>query len=142
MRILIPCKISTQFHMRKGGILHGGEHGKRSCIKTPVKLMYPKLCAKTGSIPGGPNRNTAPAQTTGAPKWMMPYGNHAKTSNIGVVCFDKIFDKFAPYSILSTAGSIRTEMAGRQSVGMKLSSLASVWIRDGITLQSRRERPM
>ena len=86
--------------------------------------MYPKLREKTGSVPGGPNRNTTPAQTTGAPKWMMPYGNHAKTSNIGVVCFDKIFDKFAPYSILSTAGSIRTEMSGRQSVGMKLSSLA------------------
>jgi len=128
-------------HCGAVGDVHGGEHGKRSWISTPVKLMYPKLRAKTGSVPGGAKRNRTRAHTTGAPKWIMPYGNHAKTSSNGVVCFDRILDKFAPYSILSTAGSIRTEISGRQSAGIKLGLLDYV-NRTGNTLQSRRGQPM
>jgi hypothetical protein len=124
-----------------GGGVHGGEHGKRSCIKTPVKLMYPKLRAKTGRVPGGAKMNKTPQQTTGAPKCMMPYGSHANTSSNGEVCFDRIFDKFAPYSILSTAGSIRTEISGRQSAGIKLGSIRLCRKRVD-TLQSKRGRPM
>jgi len=118
----LQVSLSMEARVVRGSV-HGGEHGKRSCIKTPVKLMYPKLRVKTGRVPGGPKRNRTPAQTTGAPKWMMPYGSHANTSSNGEVCFDRIFDKFAPYSILSTAGSIRTEISGRQSAGIKLGTI-------------------
>jgi hypothetical protein len=51
---------------------------------------------------------------------MIPYGSHARTSSNGEVCFDRILERLAPYNILSTAGSIRTEMLGRQSAGIKL----------------------
>jgi hypothetical protein len=36
------------------------------------------------------------------------------------VCFERMFDKFAPYRILSTAGSTRTEILGLHSAGIKL----------------------
>jgi len=80
--------------------------------------MYPKLLAKTGNVPGGPNRNKMPQQTTGEPKWMMPYGNQANTSRRADVCFDSILDKFAPYRMDSTVGNNRTDISGRQSAGM------------------------
>lgn len=82
--------------------------------------MYPKLRVKTGNVPGGPKIKQIPAHTTGAPKWIIPYGNQANTSSNGVVCFDRILDRFAPYRMLSTAGSNRTEILGRKSAGMKL----------------------
>jgi hypothetical protein len=78
------------------GNLHGGEHGKNSCIITPVKLMYPKLRANTGRVPGGPKMKRIPAQTIGAPKWIMPYGSHARTSSNGDVCLDRMVDRLAP----------------------------------------------
>ena len=51
---------------------HGGEHGNSSCIETPTRFMYPKLLAKTGSVPGDANTNNMIEQTTGAPKCIMP----------------------------------------------------------------------
>jgi hypothetical protein len=36
--------------------LHGGAHGKRIWVNTPAMFMYPKVLAKTGSVPGGAKR--------------------------------------------------------------------------------------
>lgn len=68
MHILVPCNQ----HDSRDSAVHGGEHGKRSCINTPVKLMYPKLRANTGRVPGGAKKKRTPEHTTGAPKWIMP----------------------------------------------------------------------
>ena len=55
----------------RGGI-HGGEQGNKSCIRTPVRDMYPKLRANTGREPGGAKRKRTAEHTTGAPKWIIP----------------------------------------------------------------------
>jgi hypothetical protein len=51
-------------------------------MATPIKFMYPKLLEKTGSVPGAAKKNIAREHTAGAPKWMIPYGNHARTSRM------------------------------------------------------------
>lgn len=66
--------------------------------------------------------NRAREHTTGLPKCIIPYGSHAKTSRKGAVCFDRMLERFAPYRMLSTAGNSRTDISGRHSAGMKLTT--------------------
>ena len=39
---------------------------------TPIRFIYPKLLANTGSVPGEAKMKIIPEQTKGAPKCMMP----------------------------------------------------------------------
>lgn len=50
----------------------GGEQGRRSCVITPRRFMYPKVRAKTGRVPGGPKMKRKMETTKGAPKCVMP----------------------------------------------------------------------
>ena len=58
--------------------------------------MYPKLRAKTGSVPGDANMKITIEQTTGAPKCMMPYGSQPMMSRKVFVCAERILLRFAP----------------------------------------------
>ncbi len=49
---------------------------------TPVRFKYPKVLAKTGTVPGAAKKNITSEHTNGAAKWIMPYGSHAKRSRM------------------------------------------------------------
>ena len=63
---------------------------------TPIRFMYPKLRAKTGSVPGGPHMNIRAEHTTGAPKCIIPYGSQARTSRRVFWCAERMLLRFAP----------------------------------------------
>lgn len=100
--------------------VHGGAHGKNNWIETPIMFMYPKLLEKTFTVPGAPQTKSAAAVRKGPAKWMIPYGNHAKTSRTAFCCADKMLLRFAPYMMFSSAGRTRTQICGRISAGINL----------------------
>lgn len=65
-------------------------------MSTPVRFMYPKAFANTGTVPGGPKMNIMPEHTNGAPKCVRPYGIQASTSSATALCAEMILLRFAP----------------------------------------------
>lgn len=83
-------------------------------------FMNPKVRANAGTVPGAAKINIMAEQKKGAPKWVIPYGSQARTSNTVCLWADKMLDKLAPYKMFSSAGSTRTQMGGLNSAGMNL----------------------
>jgi hypothetical protein len=61
-----------------------------------MRFMYPKVREKIGVVPGGAKTNRMMEHTAGAPKCMIPYGNHAIKSRKTFLWAERILLRFAP----------------------------------------------